>query len=260
MTLETFQSVLWDEDESSVSPFQADACFCSGYDVYGEILPKASWAEYLYLIISGERPTREQVALLEGVAVALAHPGIRDPSVHAAMAAGVGGSSNAGCLMAALGVAAGRSGGGQEVARCVELWSNCGTNLERWAEELPFSLQPEEPARWPAADHPAGFEPYASQCSRPVQQILAELSERYFGGALAWLRKNQSKLEIVAGKPIAITGVAAAAFYDLSLSSDQAEMLYLILRLPGAAAHAIEQRKQGWKRFPFFHKGLKLTK
>ena len=36
-------------------------------------------------------------------------------------------------------------------------------------------------------------------------------------------------------------------------------MLYLMLRLPGAAVHALEQEKLGWRRYPFFNDGLKLT-
>jgi citrate synthase len=36
-------------------------------------------------------------------------------------------------------------------------------------------------------------------------------------------------------------------------------MLYLLLRLPGAAAHALEQKQLGFKRFPFFHGAVKYT-
>jgi citrate synthase len=32
----------------------------------------------------------------------------------------------------------------------------------------------------------------------------------------------------------------------------EGEMLYLLLRLPGAAAHALEQERLGYKRFPFY--------
>jgi citrate synthase len=39
---------------------------------------------------------------------------------------------------------------------------------------------------------------------------------------------------------------------DLGFTPDQGEMLHLLLRLPGAAAHALEQREQGHKDFPFF--------
>jgi citrate synthase len=45
--------------------------------------------------------------------------------------------------------------------------------------------------------------------------------------------------------------VAAAAFCDLGFDAQQGEMLYLLLRLPGAAAHALEQRL-AFKSFPFY--------
>ena len=56
-----------------------------------------------------------------------------------------------------------------------------------------------------------------------------------------------------------MSGVAAAALFDLGLNADQAEMLYLFLRLPGAAVHSLEQKAQGWRRYPFFHDAIVLT-
>jgi citrate synthase len=56
-----------------------------------------------------------------------------------------------------------------------------------------------------------------------------------------------------------MTGVAAAVLIDLGFSPRQGEMLYLLLRLPGAAAHALEQMDQGWRRYPFFANGLVLV-
>ena len=53
--------------------------------------------------------------------------------------------------------------------------------------------------------------------------------------------------------------VNTAAFIDLDLSVDQAEMIYLLMRLPGAAAHSLEQKQLGWKKYPFFTSALKIT-
>ena len=36
-------------------------------------------------------------------------------------------------------------------------------------------------------------------------------------------------------------------------------MMYLMLRLPGAAAHALEQKQIGWKKYPFFGTDLKIV-
>jgi citrate synthase len=49
-----------------------------------------------------------------------------------------------------------------------------------------------------------------------------------------------------------MAGVAAAIFGDLGFTPQEGEMLYLLLRLPGAAAHALEQSAGGFKQFPFY--------
>ena len=68
---------------------------------------------------------------------------------------------------------------------------------------------------------------------------------------MAWLQKNLPALEAAAGCPLAMSGVAAAALVDLGFTPEQGEMLHLLLRLPGAAAHALEQQHLGYKKFPF---------
>ena len=93
---EVIHSKIWQETPEPDNPFAAQTCYCSGFDVYGDLLGKISWVEYLYLLFKLEPPTKEQAKLLEGIAVAIANPGPRDLSVRAAMNGGVGGSTSAG--------------------------------------------------------------------------------------------------------------------------------------------------------------------
>jgi citrate synthase len=69
---------------------------------------------------------------------------------------------------------------------------------------------------------------------------------------MPWLAANRPALEKAAGRPLSMSGVAAAALADLGFSAEQGEALYLLLRLPGAMAHALEQKQYGHKKFPFF--------
>ena len=55
-----------------------------------------------------------------------------------------------------------------------------------------------------------------------------------------------------------MTGVAAAALADLGFEAADGEMLFLLLRLPGAAAHALEQKGFGHKRFPWYEVDLEV--
>ena len=69
---------------------------------------------------------------------------------------------------------------------------------------------------------------------------------------------HQGKIESIALIPVGLSGVIATAFADLVMTPEQGDMLYLLLRLPGAAAHALEQKKYGWKKYPFFGPALKI--
>ena len=254
---EVIRTRIWEETPEQDNPFSASACYCSGYDVYGEILGNASWFEYLYLLFKQQRPTPEQVSLLETLAVALANPGPRDHSVRAAMNAGVGGSTHAASLIAALAIGAGQNGGAHEVAICMEYWQKCGQDLDEWKNIL--LNQPEINIDiWCPMEHPPGFDPHGSSCSQPVRQTLTKLAQLSTGVALPWLETNRIELEAVSKTPLAFTGVAAAALIDVGFDPKQGEMLFLLLRLPGAAAHALEQEELGWRNYPFFGDGLTL--
>jgi citrate synthase len=256
--METIHTRIWQEEAEPDNAFAAASCHCHGYDVYGDLLIHASWIEYLFLLFRGEAPSPQQARLLEGLALALANPGPRDAAVHAAMCGGVGGSTSASCLMAALAVGAGASGGAREVFIAMEDWLTRGTNLSQWQTGL--SAKPvDDPADvWPAPCHPAGFDPHGVRCTGPVLQTLAHLAGLGCGASLdggqslSWLQANRPLLESAAGLPLAMPGVAAAALHDLGCTPAQGEMLHLLLRLPGAAVHALEQKDYGYKNFPFF--------
>lgn len=256
---ENIHSRIWHEDPEPDNPFAAATCRCHGYDVYGEVLGKASWIEYFYVLFKGERPATEQARTLENLAVAIANPGPRDHSVRAAMNGGVGGSHNAACLMAALGVGAGQLGGAREVALAVESWAACGTDLHSWRDRILKPPKEERADVWQPIEHAPGFDPHGASCPTPVQQTLDCLARHSPGEALPWLQRQRPELEETAGAPLAMTGVAAAALYDLEFTSPQAEMIFLLLRLPGAAVHALEQREFGFRRYPFFRDAITLS-
>lgn len=256
---DSIRSALWREEPESDNPFAAKRALCAGYDVFGDLLGKASWVEFVYLLFKGERPTPVEAALFNDLAVVLANPGPRDHSVLAAMAGGAGGSTPAASLMAALAVGAGQLGGAHEVALCVEAWGNLGTDLTAWQEFVSTPLGDDRPDIWPTPEHPPGFDPNGATCPTPVRQTLARLASLSAGAALPWLQENREALEYSAKLPLTMSGVAAAALFDLGFSAAQAEMGYLILRLPGAGVHALEQQEKGWRSYPFYSNGLELA-
>lgn len=256
---ETIRTRIWREEPEPDNPFVAAYCYCHGYDVFGDVLGKATWIEFLYLLFMGERPTEDQANLLQDLAITLANPGPRDHSVQAAMNGGVGGSQSAACLMAALAVGAGQLGGAREVALAMEIWDTCGADLESWEHRIKNPPTHERADVWPAMEHPPGFDPHGASCSTPTKQLLRHLSQQRPAKALIWLEENRPALEAITDCPLTSTGVAATAFHDLGFTSLQGEMLYLLLRLPGAAVHALEQKEFGFRHFPFFRHAVHLT-
>ena len=253
------QSRIWMEEPEPDNPFAARAAYCHGYDVYGAMLGKAGWADMVFLLFRGEAPSRPHAAALEILAVALANPGPRDASVQAAMCGGVGGSPAASSLMAALAVGAGSLGGSREILLAMEAWIACGRDLAAWKGHwsLPVTAPVTPPVTvWPQAEHPAGFDPHGTSAATPVKQVLDRLAAADPHSRSAWLSANREGMEAAAGMPLAMTGVAAAAFLDLGFAPDAGEMLYLLMRLPGAAAHALEQGGYGHKKFPFYRMEL----
>lgn len=242
---------IWQEEPEPDNPFAARAAYCRGYDVFGQMLGKARWVEMLALLFRDELPSPASLDTLEALAVALANPGPRDQAVHAAMCGSVGGSTAAACLMAALAVGAGQFGGGREVFLAMEFWAICGTDLEAWRRRI--ATPPTDTVSiWPQSDHVPGFNPHGVSPATTVRQALDCLAKLSPGPYLPWLSTQLPRMEAAVGRPLALTGVAAATLVDLGFTPEEGEMLHLLLRLPGAAAHALEQRRYGHKKFPFF--------
>ncbi|WP_228892835.1 citrate synthase family protein [Pseudoduganella aquatica] len=244
-------TAIWQETPEADNPFATRAAYCRGYDVYGAMAGNARWMEMLWLLLRAELPAGPELDILEALAVALANPGPRDASVHAAMCGGVGGSTAASSLMAALAVGAGRSGGAREVHDAMTMWKRCGADLAAWRAFHAASAH--DPVDvWPEQSHLPGFDPHGAATPLPVRQLLATLDRMGAGPGTTWLHAGLEDARAAAGLPLAMCGVAACVLHDLGFSPDEGEMLYLLLRLPGAAAHALEQKAVGFKRFPFY--------
>lgn len=241
---ELIHTRIWDETPDPRSPFLGQNVRLFGYDYYGDLLGQARWVEMLWLLFTGEAPSRDQAELLERLAVALANPGPRDPSVHAAMCGGIGGSRPAAQLMAALAVASGDHGGAGELQRAMLAWQACDEDFASLPEAL--AVRADADGIWP------GFSPLARHTGTPVLRCLDTLSQQPLAHRLRHLRDTEVALCATATRGLSLTGIAAAALSDLGLSVVHGEALFLLLRLPGALAHGIEQSGKAHKQFPFF--------
>jgi citrate synthase len=256
-------SVFWQETAEPDNPFATRVALCSGYDVYGDLLKHADATDMLWLLLTGQAPGIKQKPLINKLAIALANFGPRDTACQASMSAAAGGSGAAACLMAGLAVAAGNVNGARELNEAMNIWQTCGIQIDRWQLSLKQYSAPTEAAytdSWLPLESPPGFDLNGVSCTTPVKETLAHLSQQSNTSSLRWLQQHREQLECITQLPLSMIGVCAAAMHDLELNREQGEMLYLLCRLPGIAAHALEQRQQGWDQFPFYPDGLDITR
>ena len=80
--------------------------------------------------------------------------------------------------------------------------------------------------------------------------MLSQLAGISSGWCLPWLLAQREALESAAAMPLSVSGIAAATLVDLGFAPQTGEMFYLWVRLPGAAIHALEAKRQGPRGFP----------
>ncbi|MET1253629.1 hypothetical protein [Aliikangiella maris] len=263
-------SSIWYEQADEQSEFQPKSISCMGYDIVNQILPNATWIEYLFLLISGKRAEPQEKLLLEKLSLILCNPGLRDFGVRAAMNAGVGKAPASSILISGISCSAGQFYGSQEVSLCMQ-WMKASVKLSD-AESSDGKTSDFEPLSFinalkkldkkevlPDIKHPPGFDIHFEKTSPFVLECLQFLTKAVSSSYLNGLEEHRETIESTAGYPISLICVLAAGFCDLGLTEEQCEYLFLILRLPGIAAHALEQKELGWKKFPFFADTVKFT-
>lgn len=241
-------TAIWSEVPEDQDEFRTKSARCHGYDVYTTLMQHATWMEMVYLMFKGEQPPKEDLALLNSIGTVIANPGPRDPMVHAAMSAGVGQSTMGSTLMAAIAVGAGQVSGSRELFHAMEMFKQHPDSIEHWIM-YPHSVKRRDTV-WPELTHVPGFDTYQSPCPAPVRQFLVHWGNKQFK-TLSMLHSRLDVINHIVGYPLTMIGVTAAVLTDLGFSPAQGEALHMILRLPGCAAHALEQQARGFKQFPF---------
>lgn len=253
---DTIHSNTWEETPLRDAPQTLETLRCHGFDVFGEMLGQCGYAEFLLLLFKGAPPTRQAVKSFEALALAIAYPGATAPVTQAALAGSVGGSSSAACLMAALAIGGGYHGGSHELIDAMTLWDSCGFDVCAWkAAALGHSQKPS--GAFPGSAKFPGWQPQEDSISPPVKALLAAGMATHVGPRIAWLQSaaGEELLTLPGAGALNIVGAAAPYLLDLGFSADEAEMLWLWLRLPGIAKHILEYRKFGFRRFPTYALG-----
>ncbi len=243
------ETAIWQEFPSEDNPYIAEHSRCYGYEL-SDLVKNVSFVEMLVLLLRGELPTSKDLALLNGLMVGLSNPGPRHPATRAAMSAGVGKTDVVDILPIGLTILGGDFLGAGEVYKSMEWLSE---NIDRdpasafeqsvsaFAEnsEGDFTLFP-------------GFGSYYGGIDEQIQALANQLicldaNKRPY---LDWCcnfvaHANKKQMGWRA------TGLAAAVFCDVDISSRAGCGLFQILSAPGLLAHGVEMLGKPLNSMPF---------
>lgn len=251
----TIKTKIWKDVPTENCSFTTAQAHCYGFDVYNDLVPNASYFEYLYLTFTGQAGSRGVIKVLELIAKSILNLGPRNASVHAAMSSAIGQAPVAAQLISAISVNAGAFYGSQDMFRAQLCWEATPAvaelTLQNWFQAFSLNNSDLDAVLWGEVSHTPGFNPTSSS-SVPVISVLEQCIKIYDMPRSTWLFNNLAEIENKLKAALSFSGLCAVIFHEIGLSKEASQALFLILSLPGAAAHAIEQKELGFKSFPFF--------
>ena len=239
---------IWDEKSSPGNPYLAEQCRCHGYDIL-ELAQHCTFVEVVFLLYSGELPTREQARLLETLMIALINPGPRHPATRAAMNTGVGKSRPVHILPIGLSVMGGAHLGGEETEAAMRfIRKNQDAEPRAVAEKLLAEEARPDDGDWHIiagfGSRFGGIDPMSAKLAR----LLEESQD--CGAAIRWGNLFCEALE-AAGLGWLAPGVAAAVFCDLGFHPRYGGGLFQLISAPGILAHGLEMANKPINAMPF---------
>lgn len=216
-----------------------------GYAV-DELMGRISFAEAIYLLQIGEMPTPAIGRLMEALLVSTIDHGVTPPSTMAARNAATTGASLQACVSA--GVAAIGPYHGGDIESCMRFFDaglarvRAGASYHDAAQEL---VQRYEGSQEP----PPGFgHRFHTRDPRAARLFQMALELEIEGAHMQMARAVEHALAEAASHdrplPINVDGAIAAVCGDLGLPVEIGNALFLISRVPGLIAQALEERSR----------------
>jgi citrate synthase len=232
---------------TSLTEITPNKILVRGYPL-DEVMGRVGFGETIYLLLTGELPTPSIGRLIEAMLVSFIDHGATPPSTNAARNAATTGSSLRSAVAAGV-LSFGRHYGG-DILAC-RTWLDDGLALTREGRTVQAAADALVESAVAKGDiPPPGFghryhtkDPRAMRLLQMAHELDAE------GPYTRLIRGIERALANHPGLkdrplPVNVDGVVAAVCGDLGLPPETADALLLISRVPGLAAHALEEQKR----------------
>jgi citrate synthase len=234
----------WTTELTSISP---NRILVRGYRL-DDLMGRVNFGEGLYLLLTGELPTPSIGRLMDAMLVSFIDHGVTPPSTLAARNVATTGASIRGAVAAGV-LGFGRYHGGDALA-CRTLLEE-GLSLVREGQTMANAAKALVEKLVTSGDiPPPGFghryhtiDPRATR----LLQIAHELEvDQDYAHLLRAIEHALTQHDALRDRPLPVNidGAIAAVCGDMGLPSEVADALLIISRVPGLAAHALEEQRR----------------
>ena len=224
--------------KTSITKIQPGKIHVKGYDIT-DIMENLSYAETVFLILKGELPSKAEAELMNALLVASIDHGATPPSVLATRTVMSGGNTlNASVAAGVLAIGDTHGGAIEQSAQIMQEWAAKDGDVLDIASDLIDWLK-DNKKRMP------GFGHRIHEVDPRTPKIF-EIADRhgYAGRHLELCKAIQTMFLKRTGKklPINIDGATAAVISDMGFDWRLGKGFFIISRVPGLIAHAIEEK------------------
>jgi citrate synthase len=234
----------WHTDLTLIEP---NRILIRGYPL-DEMMGRVSFGEAIHLLLTGELPTPSIGRLIEAMLVSFIDHGATPPSTLAARNAATTGASLRGSVAAGV-LGFGRHHGG-DILACREVLAEglarvrSGSSVADAATSLAARLVETDEIPPPGFGHR-----YHTRDPRATRllQLAHELEvDHHYSQLIRALEHALGRHTALADRslPVNVDGAIAAICGDLGLSPEVSDALLIISRVPGLAAHALEEQRR----------------
>ncbi len=236
-----------DNWRTALTSIEPNKILVRGYPL-DEMMGRLSFGEAIYLLLQGELPSPAIGRLMEALLVSFIDHGATPPSTLASRNTATTGAPLRACIAAGV-LGFGRYFGG-DITACMQLLDEglalcrAGMPIRDAAKQVlqPYLTSGETPPGFGHRFH--SRDPRATRLFQMAMELELDGEHIRFIRALEFELQHAHEADDSKTPPVNIDGAIAAACGDLGLKPDVADALFVISRVPGIAAHALEERER----------------